>query len=322
MGTLDVARSWVGLKWPDPRFRAIVEPYWQPGYGSSCMVVVTGVLAAAGVRPEHLNRGPNWIPGDHMRPLIARAKQLGAFHDAPSPGSLRPGDAYFLQRPTADDADHAGIVERNNGDTIDTIDGGQADERGNQLIARRRRTVKGNTLALSQFGLPPRVLAWRIDAERLAREDSRNPPKGEKVDSSAISAYLDQVEADWDKTSRAVAKQQAESITGHAPPLPFSRFDFLQERNEWRKWYLWQKDEWWLEDDVYTAAKEWHAKQKVWADMLASPPKGQTSVPKEKPKEPGGIGIGGGILAVGAIAVGAAYFAVKGEVKRGRSERR
>lgn len=320
MKPLQVAQSWVGLKWPDPRFRAIVEPYWQPGYGSSCMVVVTGALATAGVPRKHVNRGANWVPGDHMRPLIAYAKELGAFYDSPSPGALRPGDVYFLQRPNADEADHAGIVERNNGDTIDTIDGGQTNEEGNQFIARRRRTVSGDTLALKQFGKPPRRLAWRIDTNRLL-EDSKNPPKGHQVDTAAIVQYLDQVEADWDKTQKAVAKQQAESITGHAPPLPFSRTDFLTERNAWRAWYLEQKREWWLDDDVYDAGRAWHAKQKVWADMLTSPPKGQTTVPKEMPKGGGfGTGIGTGVLIAGAAVVGGlAYYASKDSGgKRGR----
>lgn len=273
------------------------------------MVVVNAALEKAGVSADKVNRGRNWKPGEHLAALIQYAKKRGAFYSTQNPQDLQPGNIYFIERNSSVPSDHAGIVKLVDSSFVYSIDGGQ-EINGAQAILAVKKPI------LPDGFLGKRQLKWRIDSEKLLGESSSS------MDTAAIKSYLHQVEDDWEKTQKQAAIQLAESISGKAPPLPFPISDFRKERYDWRAWYLKQIDAWWLDDDVYDAARQWHSKQKHWAELLANQPKGQTPLPgtvsQQDSAASGGPPLGTVVLGVAALGA-VAYLASQAKhVKRGR----
>ncbi len=133
-------RSAIGLAYGDPRFTTITEPYWTRGGGTTCAVTIEWALAECGW-PGPLNRGPKWIWGAHLHAALKWARANGLVREFPAINSLLPGDVIYLEGNTPEDW-HVGVVEKNDFPrAITTLDGGQTNKRGEQLIDRVVRLI-------------------------------------------------------------------------------------------------------------------------------------------------------------------------------------
>lgn len=155
-------RRAVGLSYGSPEFKAITEPYWTRGKGTTCAVTANWALMQCGIPVQYLNRDSNWVPGNHVPPLLDYAKSKGAFIANIHPSDLVATDYFYIQGESLSDW-HVGFVEANHWpEYLITLDGGQVDSRGEQAIARVRRNFTGELI-----GPRPRALKFCIRTKKL-----------------------------------------------------------------------------------------------------------------------------------------------------------
>lgn len=151
--------------------------YYERGYGTTCGVVAAAWAEKAGWPAELINRDPpggsGFKIGEHISRLHDGAKKLGWLH-TPVAGELpdlRPGDILGTTHPSVDKSgnpitgEHVDVVLSNDGQgNLETADGGQTDDNGNQAAKRRKRHVDANGTVVTP-GSSNAHVAWWIRAE-------------------------------------------------------------------------------------------------------------------------------------------------------------
>ncbi len=155
--------------------------YFERGFGTTCGVVAAAWAEIAGWPADLINRDPpggdGFKIGAHISKLHDGARAHGWLHE-PSHGvlpDLAPGDILGTTHPSVDKdgkplaGEHVDVVlsvtPQDDGTlAIETADGGQTDDKGNQAAKRRTRTVHANGSVVSP-GSGNATVAWWIRAE-------------------------------------------------------------------------------------------------------------------------------------------------------------
>lgn len=168
---------------------------------STCGLVVAGLWQRAGIR--HPRLAPPYRIGSAISRLLEIAHEHGAWVAA-KPGLLpRPGDMVGLALfgPNAGHMGHvytvvSGPTQREAVTAIDlaSVDGGQVDERGRQVVRRKGRiwTTAGGTILDGAPGSITRSVDGWIDVDRLERlvtADALLERATEKLSSGIVAAF-------------------------------------------------------------------------------------------------------------------------------------
>ncbi len=154
--------------------------YFERGYGTTCGVVTAAWAEIAGWPADLINRalpgGSGFKIGAHISKLHDGARAHGWLHE-PKHGELPdlvPGDILGTTHPAVDKdgnpivGEHVDVVlsvdPQDDGLHIETADGGQTDDKGNQAAKRRQRVVHANGAVVSS-GSGNATVAWWIRAE-------------------------------------------------------------------------------------------------------------------------------------------------------------
>jgi hypothetical protein len=161
---LALAVSFVGCGFstePD-RFMALIAPGETDAvarsmatHDSTCGLFVRGLLAASGVADSRVEAP--YHAGKVMSDLAAMAREAGAL--LPDLGDAAPGDLIMLEMP-----EHVFVLESLDGAVLSSIQGGERDATGAQVIARIARSVFGSGRAPLIGGRPVELM---IDVEKL-----------------------------------------------------------------------------------------------------------------------------------------------------------
>lgn len=172
---LATIRKWIPAQWDSPKFNLLLGgkqapgkfKYYEQGHGTTCAVVVGGVLEQLGVSPKALNRGTQFVVGDHLTKLVQWAKRRDAFVNGFT--GIEPGDIFYIQGDNPADW-HVGFLLKVRGNDVQTADGGQTDMRGNQhaAIVNRRIRLRNKTVEMSgPGGNGWRSVIWHLKTRKL-----------------------------------------------------------------------------------------------------------------------------------------------------------
>lgn len=133
--------------------------------------------------------------------------------------------------------------------------------------------------------------------------------EGPVVNTSAIQAYIRQVDVEWRQTRGRMARVMFESHTG-GPSLPEGLWNaFQKDHSEWMAFYAENVDDLILADSIYDAARAWHQKVKGYEEQIPTPnPAPTIPVPDPAPDDPiipDVTGPATTLLGVGALIVAA-----------------
>jgi len=154
--------------------------YYERGYGTTCGVVAAAWAAKAGWPADLINRDPpegdGFKIGAHISKLHDGARSHGWLH-TPTKGELpdlQPGDILGTVHPATDKdgnplaGEHVDVIlsvdPQDDGLHVETADGGQTDDKGNQAAKRRQRVIHADGTVVSP-GSGNATVAWWIRAE-------------------------------------------------------------------------------------------------------------------------------------------------------------
>jgi hypothetical protein len=142
----------------DPRAEYFAHPRT-----SGCALVVRGLWREAGLDHERLRRP--YVVGQAIADVVRIAREAGAWVSTFAERDVRPGDVILVGAPSHE---HVYTVVGTE-DGIDSIDGGQLDDAGQQAIRRlhRRWRIEGGRLVDVVAGRQARPVVGLVDVDRL-----------------------------------------------------------------------------------------------------------------------------------------------------------
>lgn len=223
---LSVARREIGYsRWDDPEAGTKYGRWYagqtgEPYYGESgvpyCAMFVSWVFAQAGATCPGL-------PGAYCPYVERDGRSAGR---AVAKSSAQPGDVVLFDWGGDGVADHVGIVERNNGSYLTTIEGNTSNGSGSQsnggVVARRTRSLSSVRCVLrptyaGQGGSAPGKIAvdgyWGCDTTTLAQRLAGTPVDGivSSQDSGWRSA-LPGCTSGWEWVAHPVGSQLVQAV--------------------------------------------------------------------------------------------------------------
>jgi hypothetical protein len=133
---------------------------------SSCGLVIRSAWRLLGVRDPLLD--PPYKPGSVITNLVAYARQCGAFNDAKTVDSVQRGDVILI---VEGNRQHIFTVIERDGDTVTSLDGGQAAPQGSGLddggCNSARKRVRTFAADHRSFAGDTRAVWCWIDVEKL-----------------------------------------------------------------------------------------------------------------------------------------------------------
>jgi hypothetical protein len=134
---------------------------------SGCALTVAGIWRTAGV--VHTKLEPPYIIGTAVSRLISVARQADAW--IPYNEELRPspGDVVLVGDNKLGGSEHVFTVVESEGSNLESVDGGQLDLEGYQVIKRKKRLWKGQVDASysgNMLSKGRKIIGW-IDCTRL-----------------------------------------------------------------------------------------------------------------------------------------------------------
>ena len=184
---LDALRAKIGATYGTAEFQPIItsdgKTLWKPSDGTTCAISVSWAFVQSGAPETEVNRGSAYVPGGWDGAIVRYARKFAAYWETHSPQTLQTGDIFLVTDPKGVIPWHMGIVEMNlYPQQLVTIDGGQSNAQGQQMINRVVRPYDGELITgppIRRNGVfvpNKRQLAWRIDTAKVFKETGQAPP--------------------------------------------------------------------------------------------------------------------------------------------------
>lgn len=138
---------------------------------SGCALTVAGIWRAVGITHTKLN--PPYVIGTAVSRLLSIARQVDAWVPYSRGALPRPGDVVLVGDNKTGGTEHvflvSAIVSSSTGDYLESIDGGQRDAQGYQVIERKKRLWIGQLDAVytkEVLSKGRKIIGW-VDCTKL-----------------------------------------------------------------------------------------------------------------------------------------------------------